>query len=85
MIVWSVRTPAAEGRRIQDEAPKEVDLQTDKRVTSKIEDQRKVLKREHERLTSEAAMPELPDPSIGWTTCQRKIAERSRRCWWSGS
>jgi site-specific DNA recombinase len=44
----------------------EVDLQTYRTVTRELDATRDQLAREHEHLTSEAAMPELPDPSLAW-------------------
>jgi DNA invertase Pin-like site-specific DNA recombinase len=45
---------------------KEVDLQTFRAVTKEIDTALDQLDREHKSLTSEAAMPELPDPSLAW-------------------
>jgi hypothetical protein len=45
---------------------KEVDLQTFKAVTKEIDTALDQLDREHKRLTSEAAIPEVPDPSLAW-------------------
>jgi hypothetical protein len=45
---------------------REVDLQTFKAVTKEIDTALDQLDREHKSLTSEAAMPELPDPSLAW-------------------
>jgi DNA invertase Pin-like site-specific DNA recombinase len=44
----------------------EVDLQTYRPVTRELDAAHDQLAREHEKLTSEAAMPELPDPSLAW-------------------
>ena len=44
----------------------EVDLQTYRAVTRELDAAHDQLAREHEKLTSEAAMPELPDPSLAW-------------------
>jgi Recombinase zinc beta ribbon domain len=45
---------------------REVDLPTFRSVTKELDAARDQLAREHKRLTSEAAMPELPDPSLAW-------------------
>jgi hypothetical protein len=45
---------------------REVDLQTFKAVTKEIDTALDQLAREHKHMTSEAAMPELPDPSLAW-------------------
>jgi hypothetical protein len=45
---------------------REVDLQTFNAVTKEIDAAHDQLAREHKSLTSEAAMPELPDPSLAW-------------------
>jgi hypothetical protein len=45
---------------------REVDLQTFRGVTKEIDTALDQLDREHKTLTSEAAMPELPDPSLAW-------------------
>ena len=44
----------------------EVDLQTYRTVTRELDAAHDQLAREHMSLTSEAAMPELPDPSLAW-------------------
>jgi hypothetical protein len=44
----------------------EVDAKTFREVTAEIDAARDQLAREHNRLASEAAMPELPDPSLAW-------------------
>jgi hypothetical protein len=44
----------------------EVDATTFREVTAEIEVAHDQLAREHNRLASEAAMPELPDPSLAW-------------------
>jgi hypothetical protein len=44
----------------------EVDANTFREVTAEIDTALDQLAREHERLASEAAMPELPDPSLAW-------------------
>jgi site-specific DNA recombinase len=44
----------------------EVDAKTFREVTAEIDAAQDQLAREHKRLTSEAAMPELPDPSLAW-------------------
>jgi len=44
----------------------EVDLQTYRAVARELYAAHDKLAREHKSLTSEAAMPELPDPSLGW-------------------
>jgi hypothetical protein len=45
---------------------KEVDAKTFREVTAEIDAAHDQLAREHKRLTSEAAMPELPDSSLAW-------------------
>ena len=45
---------------------KEVDARTFREVTAEIDTTHDQLAREHKRLASEAAMPELPDPSLAW-------------------
>ena len=45
---------------------KEVDAETFREVTAEIDAVHDQLAREHNRLASEAAMPELPDPSLAW-------------------
>ena len=45
---------------------REVDLQMFREVTKEMDAALDQLDREHKRLTSEAAMPELPDPSQAW-------------------
>jgi hypothetical protein len=44
----------------------EVDAKTFREVTAEIDAGHDQLAREHKRLASEAAMPELPDPSLAW-------------------
>jgi site-specific DNA recombinase len=44
----------------------EMDLQTYRTVTRELDAAHDQLAREHKSLTSEAAMPELPDPSLAW-------------------
>jgi Recombinase zinc beta ribbon domain len=44
----------------------EVDAETFREVTAEIEVAHDQLAREHNRVTSEAAMPELPDSSLAW-------------------
>jgi hypothetical protein len=43
-----------------------VDAKTFREVTAEIDAAHDQLAREHNRLASEAAMPELPDPSMAW-------------------
>jgi hypothetical protein len=45
---------------------KEADARTFREVTAEIDAAHDQLAREHKRLASEAAMPELPDPSLAW-------------------
>ena len=45
---------------------REVDLQTFREVTKEMDTALEQLAREHKSLTNEAAMPELPDPSLAW-------------------
>jgi hypothetical protein len=56
------RKPPAEGRAVIGE----VHAKTFREVTAKIDAAHDQLAREHNRLASEAAMPELPDPSLAW-------------------
>ncbi len=44
----------------------EVDAKTFREVTAEIDAAHDQLAREHNRLASEAAMPQLPDPSLAW-------------------
>ena len=44
----------------------EVDATTFREVTAEIDTAHDQLAREHKRLAIEAAMPELPDPSLAW-------------------
>ena len=44
----------------------QVDAKTFREVTAEIDAAHDQLAREHKRLASEAAMPELPDPSLAW-------------------
>jgi hypothetical protein len=44
----------------------EVDAKTFREVTAEIDAAHDQIAREHKRLASEAAMPELPDPSLAW-------------------
>ena len=44
----------------------EVDAKTFRAVTAEIDTAHDQLAREHNRRASEAAMPELPDPSLAW-------------------
>ena len=44
----------------------EVDAKTFREVTAEMHTAFDQLDREHKSLTSEAAMPELPDPSLAW-------------------
>jgi hypothetical protein len=45
---------------------REVDPQTFRQVTKEMDTALDQLARDHKRLTSEPAMPELPDPSLAW-------------------
>ncbi len=45
---------------------REVDLRTFREVTKEMDVALDQLDREHKSLTSEAAVPELPDPSLAW-------------------
>jgi hypothetical protein len=56
---------------------KEVDAKTFREVTAEIDAAHDQLAREHGRLASEAAMPELPDPSLAW--------EDLSTSWWTRS
>jgi hypothetical protein len=65
---------------------KEVDAKTFRDVTTEIDAALDQLAREHKRLASEAAMPALPDPSLGWEdlsaeqACADRDAGRQDRC-----
>jgi hypothetical protein len=54
----------------------EVDLQTYRAVARELDAAHEKLAREHKSLTSEAAMPELPDPSLAWETCRQTTDAR---------
>ena len=56
----------AEERGAADEATRGGRRQTFREVTAEIDAAHDQLAREHKRLASEAAMPELPDPSLAW-------------------
>jgi hypothetical protein len=60
---------------------KEVDATTFREVTAEIEAAHDQLAREHKRLASEAAMPELPDPSLAWEDLSAETGARLRSCW----
>jgi hypothetical protein len=66
--------------RIQDEAV-EVDLQTFREVTKEMDAALDQLDREHKSLTNEAAMPELPDPSLAWEDLSAVDRRALTRCW----
>jgi len=55
----------------------EVDLQTYRAVARELDAAHDQLAREHMSLTSEAAMPELPDPSLAWESPPRRSTRRS--------
>jgi hypothetical protein len=69
-----IREITAEMRHLQEQKNealrmklrKEVDAKTFREVTAEIDAAHDQLAREHKSLTSEAAMPELPDPSLAW-------------------
>jgi hypothetical protein len=69
-----IREITAEMRHLQEQnnealrmkLRKEVDAKTFREVTAEIDAAHDQLAREHKSLTSEAAMPELPDPSLAW-------------------
>jgi hypothetical protein len=69
-----IREITDEMRRLQEQKNealrmklrKEVDAKTFHEVTAEIDTAHDQLAREHKSLTSEAAMPELPDPSLAW-------------------
>ena len=69
-----IRKITDEMRRLQEQKNealrmklrREVDAKTFREVTAEIDAAHDQLAREHKRLTSEAAMPELPDPSLAW-------------------
>ena len=60
---------------------KDVDAKTFREVTAEIDASLDQLDREHKSLTSEAAMPELPDPSLAWRICRQRTGARSPKCW----
>jgi hypothetical protein len=73
---YEQRDGAAAGTK--DEALKiklrgEVDLQTYRTVTRELDAAHDQLAREHKSLTSEAAMPELPDPSLAWENLSAEL------------
>jgi len=55
---------------------REVDLQTFRGITKEMDAALDQLDREHKRLASEAAIPELPDPSRRGRTCLLVIGAR---------
>jgi site-specific DNA recombinase len=69
-----IREITAEMRHMQEQKNEalrmklrgEVDTKTFREVTAEIDAAHDQLAREHKRLASEAAMPELPDPSLAW-------------------
>ena len=69
-----IREMAGEMRPLQEQRNEalrmklrgEVDGRTFREVTAEIDAAHDQLAREHKRLASEAAMPELPDPSLAW-------------------
>ena len=63
---------------------REVDLQTAREVTKEMDAALDQLDREHKSLTSEAAMPELPNQSLAWedlSALDRRTAQLST---WDG-
>jgi site-specific DNA recombinase len=69
--IAKISTETAELQRQKKDAfrmklRREVDLQTFRAVTKEIDTALDQLDSEHKSLTSEAAMPELPDPSLAW-------------------
>jgi hypothetical protein len=69
-----IREITDEMRRLQEQKNEalrmklrgEVDTKTFREVTAEIDAAHDQLDREHKSLTGEAAMPELPDPSLAW-------------------
>jgi hypothetical protein len=59
---------------------REVDAKTFREVTAEIDAAHDQLAREHNRLASEAAMPELPDPSLAWEDLSARTGARSPNC-----
>ena len=60
----------------------EVDAKTFREVTAEIDAAHDQLAREHNRLASEAAMPELPDPSLAWEDLSAEDRRApSPNCW----
>jgi hypothetical protein len=57
----------------------EVDAKTFREVTVEIDAAHDQLAREHKGLASEAAMPELPDPSLAWEDTVRRGQARADR------
>ena len=57
----------------------EVDAKTFREVTAEIDAAHDQLAREHNRLASEAAMPELPDPSLAWEDLSAEGSARPHR------
>ncbi|MFZ1116127.1 MAG: hypothetical protein WAN44_09925 [Propionibacteriaceae bacterium] len=52
-----------------------------KQVTKEIDTALDQLAREHKSLTSEAAVPELPDPSLAWEDLSAEDRRALPRCW----
>jgi hypothetical protein len=59
----------------------DVDAKTFPEVTAEIDAAHDQLAREHNRLASEAALPELPDPSLAGRTSRQRTGARSPNCW----
>ena len=59
----------------------EVDAKTFREVTAEIDAAHDQLAREHNRLASEAPLPELPDPPRRWRTSRQRTGARSPNCW----
>jgi hypothetical protein len=59
----------------------EVDAKTLRELTTEMEVAHDQLAREHNRLASEAALPELPDPSLAWEDVSAVDRRALRDCW----
>jgi site-specific DNA recombinase len=57
---------------LQMKLRREVDAQTYSAVMRRLDAELRDLEREHKQLTTEAAMPELPDPSLAWDDLSAK-------------
>jgi hypothetical protein len=65
-LSWARRCSGATNEALRMKLRGDVDAKTFREVTAEIDAAHDQLAREHNRLASEAAMPELPDPSLAW-------------------